>query len=258
MLQEKFAEWIKSLWIATIDYRKAFYMVEHKAIWKALQEQNIHTSYINTLQRLYDGQTGLIMARDESRFFEILRGTNQGDPINPPLFNAVLEHAMANLRKKWTKRAWCVKIASGRDDFLTNVRLPDDIFLAATSLRTLQRNMDIEVMEPTASAMYLGRELSLTTPRDTELRHRMRKCWATFSIFKSEFTDKGVPLHLWLKLFNTVLTPTVMYSCSSWSMTKAREDALRSIQTKMLRTVLGRRRIANEITGVVETWVEWV
>ena len=27
---------------------------------------------------------------------------------------------------------------------------------------------------------------------------------------------------------------------------------------KMLRTVLGRRRIANEITGVVETWVEWV
>jgi hypothetical protein len=86
--------------------------------------------------------------------------------------------------------------------------------------------------------MYLGCELSLISPHDTELKHRLKKAWAKFGLFRGELTDKNVPLHLRLKLFDTILTPTVLYGCSSWVMTGTRETLLRSTQMKMLRAVL--------------------
>ena len=44
-------------------------------------------------------------------------------------------------------------------------------------------DMSIEVLEATASTMYLGRELSLTAAHDTELKHRIKKAWAKFGVF---------------------------------------------------------------------------
>ena len=118
--------------------------------------------------------------------------------------------------------------------------------------------MDIEVLEPTASAMYLGRELSLMDTHTVELKHRIKKAWAKFGTFKDELTNKSVPLYLRIKLFNTIMPPTVLYGCGSWVMTGTRERLLRSTQMKMMRAILGSRRVVNYHTCDVETWVEWV
>ena len=64
------------------------------------------------------------------------------------------------------------------------------------------RDMRIEVLDPTASNMYLGRALCLTNLHDTELDHWLKKAWAKFGTLKRELTDKAIPLHLRLKLFH--------------------------------------------------------
>ena len=117
--------------------------------------------------------------------------------------------------------------------------------------------MTIEVLDPTASCMYLGRDLSLTNPHETELNHRLRKAWGKFGAFKSELTDKAIPLRLRLKLFQSVVAPTVLYGCCSWVMTRERTMKLKSTQSKMLRTMLGRRRLV-DTAGELETWVDWI
>ena len=76
--------------------------------------------------------------------------------------------------------------------------------------------------------------------------------------FRGELTDRAVPLHLRLRLFHAVLTPTILYGCASWVMTESRSTLLRTTQLKMLRVLLGRGRIRKEPDGAVETWVEWV
>ena len=77
------------------------------------------------------------------------------------------------------------------------------------------------------------------------------------AIGKAELTDKGVPVHLRLKLFDSVVTPTVLYGSSSWVMTGTREAELRTTQMKMLRTVIGvKRKVLN--TGILEEWVNWI
>ena len=118
--------------------------------------------------------------------------------------------------------------------------------------------MEIEVLGAEASKMYLGRLLSLTDPHGTELRHRTRRAWAKFAIFKEELVDKDVPLRLRLKLFHTVVSPTMLYGCSSWVLTKAKMDNVNATQMKMTRTILGSKRTIDQQSGETETWVEWV
>ena len=90
--------------------------------------------------------------------------------------------------------------------------------------------------------MYLGRLLNLCELHDTELEHRLRRGWAKFSIYKKELTDKDYSLFQRLRLFHSVVTPTVLYSSGTWTMTTARVNALRCAQRKMLRAILGKGR----------------
>ena len=41
MLQEKCQEYRIPLWVAAIDFKKAFDTVEHVSIWDALREQGV-------------------------------------------------------------------------------------------------------------------------------------------------------------------------------------------------------------------------
>ena len=91
----------KAFMVAAIDFKKAFDMVEHAAIWESLEAQGVPIQYITTLKAMYDEQWGIVVKNNESRKFKISRGTKQGDPISPPIFNAVLETAMSKLRCRW-------------------------------------------------------------------------------------------------------------------------------------------------------------
>ena len=54
---EKAEEWNINLWVAAVDYRKAFDSIEHQSIWRALKKQGVPVGYIKLLSKLYDGQS---------------------------------------------------------------------------------------------------------------------------------------------------------------------------------------------------------
>ena len=85
MLYEKCHEWGGSLWIAAVDFKKAFDTVEHEYLWRSLSDADVPGEYIDVSKRLYALQVGTIVADQESQPFKICRGTKQGDPISPPL-----------------------------------------------------------------------------------------------------------------------------------------------------------------------------
>ena len=77
-------------------------------------------------------------------------------------------------------------------------------------------------------------------------------------MYKEELTNKDVPLRVKMKLFNTIVTPTVLYGCSSWVLTVARQKKLQTSQMRMMRSILGRKRTVEDETGDKENWVSWV
>ena len=114
--------------------------------------------------------------------------------------------------------------------------------------------MNIEVLGPAETNMYLGRALSLTNTHEAELDHRLKKAWAKFGVFKHELTDRSIPVHLRMQLVHSVVTPTALYGCGSWVMTVERDSRLNAAQMKMVRDILGRKRVITP-EREIETWV---
>ena len=297
MLADKCKEFNLPLWVAAIDFAKAFDSITHASIFAALKAHKVPGVYIDVLARLYEEQKASVYCDCESRKFEIQRGTKQGDPISPLLFNAVLEEVMRKVKAKWAERKYGVDLQPTYHTPLTNLRFADDILLVARTLPQIKQmisdvaiecgkvglqlhpektkilhngkgygskvknakinDMSIEVLEVEGSTMYLGRSLSLCDPHETELNQRIKKAWAKFGTYRGELTDKGIPIRLRLKLFHAVVTPTILYGCASWVMTEARKQRLHATQLRMMRTLLGRRRCTNT-SAELEPWIEWM
>ena len=109
MIIDKANEWNAEVWLAAVDYTKAFDSVEHSSIWGALAEQNVPPHYIQLLGRLYSCQTGEVFTDCKSHSFDICRGTKQGDPVNFVVQQRPRKHhaeAQANLEAE-TERTRC-------------------------------------------------------------------------------------------------------------------------------------------------------
>ena len=110
----------------------------------------------------------------------------------------------------------------------------------------------MEVLPASGHTEYLGRLLGFSAFHDTEIDHRINKAWAKFHMLKSELCCQYYPLRERLRLFNAVITPSVLYGSSTWTMTASRERRLKSAQRRTLRMGCKTGRKPEE------TWVEWV
>lgn len=297
ILAEKASEFNIPLWVAAIDFSKAFDSISHRSIFEALKAQNIPMAYVDMLMRLYKEQTASVRCDCQSRTFRIFRGTKQGDPISPLIFNAVLEQVLRPLKEQWTAKKYGIQLDAVTREFLTNLRFADDILVIGRSLPQIKKmledimtecekvglslhpektkimhngrgygskvtlakikDVEIEILNEKQSTMYLGRLLALEDSHDVEVSHRIRRAWTKFGLYKSELTEKMIPLELRLRLFNAVITPTILYGSGSWVLTAKREQSLQATQMKMLRAIFGYKRKKDE-AGEVEPWASWI
>ena len=298
LLAEKSNEYNLPVWVAAIDFAKAFDSISHRSILEALEAHKVPAAYISVMNKLYRKQTATVKCEIESRRFEIQKGSKQGDPISPLLFNAVLEEVMRKVKAKWAAKRYGVELEPTYGAPLTNLRFADDILLIARTLPQIKQmladvaqeckkvglklhpdktkilhngrgygskvtnvkinDMVVEVLGVDATTMYLGRSLSLTSTHEAELENRIKKAWSKFGIYREELTQKAIPLRLRLKLFHAVVTPTLLYGCSAWVLKAEQEQRIRRIQMRMMRMIMGRSRHRAQDGQDVESWADWV
>eukprot|EP00973_Karenia_brevis_P024297 3353626-Karenia_brevis.AAC.1 len=104
--------------------------------------------YICLLAALYSDQVAVVKTDVCSKPFSIERGTKQGDPLSPIIFNAVLERAMAAIQEKWRHKGYGIDLGLGRSKALCNLRFADDILIWAQS-RTHLEDMLKDIAEST-------------------------------------------------------------------------------------------------------------
>ena len=90
------------MWIATIDFMKAFDSINHNSIWNAIKTCRIEKEYISLLKRLYKDQKATVLTDKESDMFEMKRKTKQGDPLCSLLFNGIERRPSTLAKEKRT------------------------------------------------------------------------------------------------------------------------------------------------------------
>ena len=278
VIQEIAEEWKCPLWVAAVDFKKAFDSVTHRALWKALKEQGVPQGYINLLSRLYHKQIGIVRIEKLSKQFNIERGVKQGDPLSSLLFNSVSELVMRPLKEKWEARKYGIKMGRNKD-IMTNLRFADDILLISHSLPSMTQmledlsrqakmvglslhpektkilrnrwaskrevpshttadGMRIEVMGPGGHTKYLGRKLTFDDSNRSGIENRIAIAWRKFHAQKQELTGRTYSLNDSLRLFNGTVTPTILYGSETWTMTTEIEKRIRVTQRQMLRMIV--------------------
>lgn len=128
---EKYTEYDKELYIAFIDYSKAFDSIQHEPLWLALEMQGVEERYIEILQEIYKISIAMIKMEKTGEPFSINRGVKQGDPISPNLFTALLEHIFRQI--DWKNMGINVN-----GEYLNNLRFADDIVILSENHRDLE------------------------------------------------------------------------------------------------------------------------
>ena len=93
---EKAREFQKNIYFCFTDYAKAFDCVDHKKLWKILQEMGIPDHLTCILRNLYAGQEATVRTRQGTDWFQIGKKVCQGCILSPCLFNLYAEYIMRN------------------------------------------------------------------------------------------------------------------------------------------------------------------
>eukprot|EP00973_Karenia_brevis_P032310 4452922-Karenia_brevis.AAC.1 len=131
-----------------------------------------------------------------------------------------------------------LEIHPDRSKILTNARP----HAKSTDEHLIVDNMSIQILPHTASVKYLGKLLTFWNPQQTELDNRVSAAWRKFGCFKRELLHKNFNLTVRLRLFHSVVTPTILYGCECWTLHQQEAQHILRTQRKMLRMILGSGR----------------
>ena len=88
------------MWVATVDFMKAFDSVGHQFLWNSL-ENAVSNHMTCFLRRSYAEQKGTVSTDKESDMFEMKRRTKQGALLSSLLFNTMLQMALKDGVQRW-------------------------------------------------------------------------------------------------------------------------------------------------------------
>ena len=120
------------------DYTKAFDRVDHKKLWKILQEMGIPDHLTCVLRNLYTSQEATVRTgHGTTDWFQIWKRLCQGCILSPCLFNLYAEYIIRNAGLDEAQAG--IKIA-GRN--INNLRYADDTTLNGRKRRRIKEPLD--------------------------------------------------------------------------------------------------------------------
>eukprot|EP00929_Paragymnodinium_shiwhaense_P046346 TRINITY_DN23593_c0_g1_i6.p1 TRINITY_DN23593_c0_g1~~TRINITY_DN23593_c0_g1_i6.p1 ORF type:complete len:196 (+),score=11.73 TRINITY_DN23593_c0_g1_i6:290-877(+) len=101
--------------------------------------------------------------------------------------------------------------------------------------------MFVELVRSGSSHKYLGKVLpgDLSNRGQRNFNHRLSCAWLRFHQLQTALLNRKIPVHLRIKLFDSVVSPTVLYSLSTTPLTQTQLAKLDAVQRKMLRRIVG-------------------
>ena len=274
------------LYIAFIDFSKAYDTVDRTKLFERLQSLGINGIFLNNIKSMYENTSYKIKLNNG--FLEPIvsnLGLKQGCPLSPMLFNLYIDD-MKNIFDKE-----CDPVILQNED-LYHFLYADDLVLVSTSASGLQRSLHKlsdyadskcltvsikksktmtfnlagrliknkffikgKLLEPVNSFCYLGFEIC---PSGT-VKHAMNtlhdKAKKALRPLMGAIAKFDLPAKTAIKLFHTYISPIILYNVENWGTLtdknlKKDEDSLLFDLTSTSSTDIVHRRYLKYILGL--------
>ena len=223
--------------------------MDHKKLWKILQEIGTPDHLTCVLRNLYVGQEATVRTGHRTTdWFQIGKGVRQGCILSPCLFNIYAECVMRNAGLDEVQAG--IKIA-GRN--ITNFRYADDTTLMAESEEELKSLLmkvkeesekaglkfniqktkimasdpitswliDGEALETMRDFIFLGSKITV----DGDCSYEMKRCLLlgrkAMTHLNSILKSRDITLPTKVHLVKAMVFLIVIYGCESWTIKKA-------------------------------------
>ena len=266
---EKAREFNVPLYLAFVDFKKAFDSVRHTILWDVMKKMGVSETIIGLLRKLYtDQQAAMKVDGVLTEWFDINKEVRQGCLVSPLCFNLYSEEVMR--RSAEELQTVGVKI-NGR--FLNNLRYADDILLVSTTPEGLQRlvakldqaasvfQLEIstkktkimaatrneerisitcrgENLQQVEKFKYLGSFIDRAAGCSQEIRARLGIARSALKSLNSLWKDRAMNKHFKLKLMKTLVWPIALYGCESWTIKAEDLQRLHSFEMECYRRAL--------------------
>ena len=119
----------RSLYITALDFKNAFGSVPHSMITDCLKKKGFPEEFVKVIDNVYTGSTTKIMTNHfASEDIEIKKGTKQGCPVSPLLFNLCLEPLFNAISSTNINDGYWIRSSKGEATF-NILAYADDILL---------------------------------------------------------------------------------------------------------------------------------
>jgi hypothetical protein len=94
-------------------------------------------------------------------------------------------------------------------------------------------------IEKVSEFTYLGSVLVIDSSCDKEIKTRLGRANATFGRLENIWKSKAISCRIKIRLYNSLVLPTLLYGAETWSMTVANMKRLEAAHHKWQRKILG-------------------
>ena len=277
-LGERMIKRNRKLYVAFIDYAKAFDRVQHQKLIEIMKRAGIPELEVRLIANLYWGQTAVVkIGSDISESFTVKKGVRQGCILSPILFNLYTDYM---IEEAFDDLEGCR--VNGEN--LTNIRYADDTILVAESVDKLRQllqslsskcseygmslnqnktkvmvldgedaneNINIAVqgsiLEQIEGYSYLGSWIDRRGKCDKEVKRRIGNAKTVF-LSRKEIFQSSISRSTKKRLIDCYVFSVLTYGCEAWTITKDISKKIDALEMWMYRRLLGityRDRVTN-------------
>jgi exonuclease III len=258
-------------YVAFLDFKKAYDMVPHEALFAKLRGVGIKGMCLKFIQAVYaNSRVAVALADGLTPEVPFLRGSRQGCPMSPTLFDVFINDIFVDL--------YSLGVAvPGMEGKIPGLLYADDSGLCAESRDDLQEmldvvgnwatkwgmsfgiakcgvfvvNGDMETLKENPPTLhgavlpvvdkytYLGVPLNSEMNLDKVVSDREVKAKAALETLRGMLSNKLVPLGAKLTALKNCLHPVVCFGGEVLGMNQMRVAGLQSVLNSALRTVVG-------------------
>lgn len=281
MIMNKSYEQNLGLHLMFIDFKQAYDSIDRSKMYNALINLEIPVKIVKLIKMTLENSCSSVTTDGIiSEKFSIKKGLKQGDPLSTVLFNIVLEKIIRESKIQsggliYHQRQQIIAYA---DDLVLLTRSKVEMERAFRNLEEAAKRYGLKINQDKTKYMelrqglgrekeyvelkaegggkykiekvkefeYLGAIMTNKNEEEVEINRRVMKGSKAVGTLSKLWKSKDLSRAAKVRIYRTVIRPTVLYGCETWVLTKKEELKLDIWERKILRKIFGGVKVSEE------------